>query len=73
MSLNQHVVPDGDKWAVKGEGNEKYTNLYDTKREAVERATEIAKNKEAELIVHSQDGEIEYRNSYGNDPFPPKG
>ena len=36
------------------------------------RATEIAKNQNTELFVHRQDGTIRNRNSYGNDPNPPK-
>ncbi len=33
MKKNQHVVPNGDKWAVKGSGNEKkYTRCKYAKR-----------------------------------------
>lgn len=40
--------------------------------EAVERAKIIAQNQRSEMIVHGRDGKIRRRNSYGNDPFPPK-
>ena len=29
MGRNQHVVPTGDKWGIKGEGNSKYTQIFD--------------------------------------------
>lgn len=70
---NQHVVPHPDGWAVKGEGNEKATKVVETQAEAIEVATEIAKNQNSELLIHGKDGRIRERNSYGNDPHPPKG
>lgn len=73
MRKNQHVTPKGDKWQVKGEGNTKATEIFDTQREAIKRAREIAINKQGELFIHGRDGKIRERNSYGNDPFPPKG
>ncbi len=70
---NQHVVPRGDDWAVKGAGNERATSLHNTQKEAIDTAREIAKNQEAELVIHRKDGRIRDKDSYGNDPFPPKG
>lgn len=69
---NQHVVPTKDGWGVKGEGNEKYTALTDTKAEAEKIAREIAKNQESEVVIHGKDGKIQDKDSYGNDPNPPK-
>lgn len=73
MGKNQHVVPHGDDWAVKGEGNERATSVHETQAEAIERAREIAINQESELFIHNQKGQIRERNSYGNDPHPPDG
>lgn len=73
MGKNQHVVPHKDGWAVKGAGNEKATSVYDTQAQAIERARDVAKNQQSELLVHGRDGQIRARDSYGNDPFPPKG
>ena len=70
---NQHVVPRDDGWAVKGENTQRATELFDRKSEAVQRAREIAQNQGTELVVHKQDGKIEYKDSHGKDPFPPKG
>jgi hypothetical protein len=72
MAKNQHVIPHKDGWAVKGEGNERPTSVHDTQAKAIEAAREIAKNQRSEMIVHRPDGRIRDRDSYGNDPFPPK-
>lgn len=73
MGKNQHVVPVNGQWGVKGEGNEKYTSLFPTQAEAIEKAREIARNQQSELLIHGRDGQIRARDSHGNDPFPPKG
>jgi uncharacterized protein YdaT len=70
---NQHVVPLGNGWAVKKEGSNRFTVITDNQRDAIRVAREIAKNQKSELIVHGKDGKIREKNSYGNDPHPPKG
>ena len=72
MAKNQHVIPHKDGWAVRGEGNERTTSVHDTQAEAIEAAREIARNQRGELVIHRPDGRIRERDSYGNDPFPPK-
>lgn len=73
MGKNQHVVPRGGNWAVQGAGNSRATSIHDTQSQAVERAREIAQNQQSELLIHRRNGRIRDRDSYGNDPFPPKG
>ncbi|MDQ7838506.1 MAG: DUF2188 domain-containing protein [Thermodesulfobacteriota bacterium] len=73
MPKNQHVVPVGNKWGVKGEGNSRLTKVSNTQREAIDVGREIAINQRSELLIHGGNGRIRERNSYGNDPFPPKG
>lgn len=73
MGKNQHVVPNpGGGWQIKGEGNTKATKITDTKNEAISIGRDIAKNQQSELVIHNQDGKISNKNSFGNDPFPPK-
>ena len=72
MAKNQHVVPHGNEWAVRGEGNGRPTSIHRTQAEAIEAAREIARNQRSELVIHRSDGRIRDRDSYGNDPFPPK-
>lgn len=73
MGKNQHVVPYNGKWGVRGEGNSKVTKTASTQSEANKIATEIAKNQKSEVVIHRPNGQIRDKNSYGNDPFPPKG
>ncbi|PST73529.1 hypothetical protein AEH57_03550 [Lactococcus garvieae] len=71
---NQHVVSDGNGgWNVKGAGNTRATANFGTQAEAINKATQIAKNQNSEMFIHGRNGQIRERNSYGNDPFPPKG
>ena len=74
MGKNQHVTkrPDG-KWQVIGEGNSRAISLADTQEAARLRAREIAINQKSEVIIHGVDGRIRAKDSYGNDPFPPRG
>jgi hypothetical protein len=44
-----------------------------TQEEARQRAEKIARNKGSDVIIHRRNGQIRDRDSYGNDPFPPKG
>lgn len=70
---NQHVVPtSGGNWGVKGEGNSRLTRITPTQSEAITVAQDIAKNQNAEVVIHRKDGTIRDRDSYGNDPCPPK-
>lgn len=73
MGKNQHVTPKGDQWQVKGAGNEKATKIFDTQKEAIKYAKDIAINQKSEVVIHGSDGRIREKNSYGNDPYPPKG
>lgn len=63
-SHHQHVVPHEEGWAIKGEGNEKYTGIFDTQKRAIKRASEIAENYKADVIIHGKDGAIRDRISY---------
>lgn len=58
---HQHVVPHEDGWAVKGEGNKRYTAIYPYQKDAIERAKEIAQNYEADVIIHGKDGRVRDR------------
>jgi len=58
---------------VRKSGASKASATFDTQKQAIIRATEVAKNQRTELYIHGRDGRIRERNSYGNDPHPPKG
>ena len=73
MGKNQHVMPHPNGWQVKGAGNQRATAVKSTQREAIDAARKIAQHQKSELIVHGRDGQIRQKDSFGNDPFPPKG
>lgn len=74
MGKNQHVTPRSDgNWQVKGAGNQKATAVTTTQKATIKIGTGIAKNQKSELLIHGKNGQIRDKNSYGNDPFPPKG
>ncbi|MCK9533130.1 MAG: DUF2188 domain-containing protein [Pseudomonas sp.] len=70
---NQHVVKRDNGWAVRGENNTRDTSHHPTQKDAFESARDIAKNQKSEVFIHGTNGKIRERNTYGNDPFPPKG
>jgi hypothetical protein len=69
---NQHVVPSGKDWAVKGAGNDRATKIVPTQAEAIDIARSIAINNKSEVVIHRPDGKIRDKDSYGNDSNPPK-
>ncbi len=70
MTKNQHVVPHSGKWAVKSDGSKRASKVVSTQQEAIDVARKIARNQGADVFIHGRDGKI--RDSYGNDPFPPR-
>lgn len=74
MGKNQHITPHPDGgWQVKGAGNSRATIRTETQRQAIDVGREIARNQQSELVIHRPNGQIRDKDSYGNDPFPPKG
>ena len=69
---NQHVVPSGKDWAVKGAGNDRATKIVPTQAEAINIARSIAINNKSEVVIHRPNGTIRDKDSYGNDSNPPK-
>lgn len=69
---NQHIVPNGNIWQVKRENSDKATKNFATQKEAIDYGRNIAKNQESELVIHDKKGRIRDKDSYGNDPCPPK-
>jgi hypothetical protein len=70
---NQWVVQRENGWAVRGEGNNRDTSHHSTQQEAIDAGRGIAQNQGSELLIQNRHGQIRERNSYGDDPFPPKG
>lgn len=74
VSKNQHVTPRPDgNWQVKAEKALRATAVTKTQGEAIHIARDIARNQKSEIFIHRPDGRIRARDSYGNDPYPPRG
>ncbi|MDQ3766286.1 MAG: DUF2188 domain-containing protein [Actinomycetota bacterium] len=69
---NIHVTPHGDKWAVKREGSSRASSVHNTQNEAEQKGRQAARKDKTEFYLHNRQGQIRERDSYGNDPNPPK-
>lgn len=68
-----HVVPRDGEWAVLRAGAERDSSHHKTQAAAAEAARKTAQRESTELFIHGKGGQIRERDSFGNDPFPPKG
>ena len=66
------VSPDDGDRKVKNPENSKASGIFNTKTEAEQAARQIAINQRLELIVQKKDWTIQYKDSFGNDLFPPR-
>lgn len=70
---SKHVVPSpSGGWAVKNTGAVRASRTFETQEEAIKYARTVAKQSATELYVHGRDGSIRNKDSYSNDPFPPR-
>lgn len=60
-------------WKNKVDGNSRASNVSATKAEAQRTGRQMAVDRGAEHVIKNKDGRIGEKNSYGNDPHPPKG
>ena len=64
--------PEGG-WGNKVQRNERFSNRAPTKAEAERVGRDMARQRHTEHIIKKRDGTIGERNSYGRDPYPPRG
>lgn len=69
---DKHVVPHDGKWAVRSPGASRVGTIHDTQQAAIDAAIRGARGASSEVVIHGRDGKIRDRDSYGNDPCPPK-
>ena len=69
---NIHVVPHPEGWAVKAEGASRPAAVKPTQGKAIDVGRQQAQRAQGELFIHGRNGQIRDRDSYGNDPCPPK-
>jgi hypothetical protein len=73
VPANVETYREDDRWKNRVLGNKRASNTFDTKAEAQAKGREMAQKLRSEHIIKKRDGSIGERNSYGNDPYPPKG
>ena len=64
--------PDG-KWESKSEGGDRASKVTDTQAEAWTHSKQRAADTKGEALLKGRDGKLRKRNTYGKDPYPPKG
>lgn len=78
----ERIVPKKDtvetyfedgQWKNKVGGNTRASNTAPTKADAQATGRDMARERGAEHVIKRKDGTIGEKNSYGNDPHPPKG
>lgn len=70
--VSHHVVPNSESgWDIKRSGSKRTSGHSQLKSNAEKLAREISKNQKTELVIHGKDGEIQRKDSDGNDPLPP--
>ena len=76
-SKNVHVVPNRSNgtldWSIKRPGASRSSGNFSNKSDALISARNMAKASKSELFEHGKNGQIQNRNTYGTDPYPPKG
>ena len=72
-SKQVHTVPRPGGWGNKSAGASRVSKVYSTKAAAQAAGRKTAINQKAEHVIHNMNGKISSRNSYGNDPHPPRG
>ena len=72
-SKNYHTTPHENGWAVQREGTARSTSVHPTQEKAWDETRERAKEAGGEAFLHNRHGQIRERNTYGKDPFPPRG
>ena len=66
-------MPHAKGWQVKKDGNDKASSVHRTQAEAIEKGRAQAKANKEEFAIHNRQNKIREKDSYGNDPNPPKG
>ena len=63
-----HTVYKNDQWTNELEEGNAFGGNHDTKEAAASAGRSQAQQDKTEHVIHNQNGSIEERNSYGNDP-----
>ncbi len=74
MSNTRHVVPNPNGgWDSKKGGAERASKHFETKKATEDYSRDMSKKEGSELFIHGKNGQIQRKDSHGNDKFPPIG
>lgn len=69
-----HVTPRSDGgWGVGRENAQRQSSLHDTQAAAAAEGRRLARQDGVEFNLHGRNGQVREKDSYGNDPNPPRG
>jgi len=69
-----HTVPWEGRWRNKREGALRAERQsFRRQDQAIRAGRTMAKELKSEHFIHRRNGTIRARNSYGHDPYPPRG
>jgi hypothetical protein len=63
-------VPGGSRWKVSQSGP--VLSTHNRQDNAIANGRSEAKHDSVDLVIHGRDGRIRSKDSYGNDPLPPR-
>ena len=69
---NVWITPHEGGWSVKREGAKRSSYVTKTKEEAEQIGRDLGRKDGVEVITQRKDGTIQSKDSFGNDPNPPK-
>ena len=73
-NIHESWDEDRQQWKIQREGADRASSYHDTEAEARQKSQGTARRDGVEWIKHKKDnGQIHERNTYGDDPHPPKG
>lgn len=67
------VEPRPNGWAVQTDGTKRAASVHSKKADAVDAGRAQAQRQGAEFVVKGRDGQIQTKDSHGNDPRSSKG
>lgn len=73
MASNYMTLKQNSGWAVKKQGSDRVSSVHSSQTDAWAEARRLARGSGGEALLKGSDGRIRARNTYGKDPFPPKG
>jgi hypothetical protein len=73
MGASFWTLKSDQGWAVKKEGATRVSSVHSSQSDAWAEARRLARGSDGEAYLKDRDGRIRARNTYGKDPFPPKG